>query len=99
MKIVYSHLLNFLEKKPSIEELSKKLFQLGHEHELEGEIFDLEITPNRGDCLSLKGLARDLNYFYSAKLDQKILKTNCQKQISNSKIKQKIYAEYKFCGD
>ena len=40
MKIVYSHLLNFLKKKPSIEELSKKLFQLGHEHELEGEIFD-----------------------------------------------------------
>ena len=46
MKIVYSHLLNFLEKKPSIEELSKKLFQLGHEHELEGEIFDLEIRNN-----------------------------------------------------
>ncbi len=72
MKIVYSHLLNFLEKKPSLEELSKKLFQLGHEHELEGEVFDMEITPNRGDCLSLKGLARDLNYFYSAKLDQNI---------------------------
>ena len=72
MKIVYSHLLNFLEKKPSIEELSDKLFQLGHEHELEGEVFDLEITPNRGDCLSLKGLARDLNHFYSAKLNQKI---------------------------
>ncbi len=72
MKIVYSHLLNFLENKPSIEELSNKLFQLGHEHELEGEVFDLEITPNRGDCLSLKGLARDLNYYYSAKLDQNI---------------------------
>ncbi len=74
MKIVYSHLLNFLEKKPSIEELSDKLFQLGHEHEIEGEILDLEITPNRGDCLSLKGLARDLNHFYSAKLDQKFFK-------------------------
>ena len=63
MKIVYSHLLNFLEKKPSIKELSKKLFQLGHEHELEGEIFDLEITPNRGDCLSLKGLGSKLFLF------------------------------------
>ena len=72
MKIVYSHLLNFLEKKPSMEELSEKLFQIGHEHKIEGEVFDLEITPNRGDCLSLKGLARDLNYFYSAKLDQNI---------------------------
>ena len=65
MKIVYSHLLNFLEKKPSLEELSDKLFQLGHEHEIEGEVLDLEITPNRGDCLSLKGIARDLNHFYN----------------------------------
>ena len=70
MKIVYSHLLNFLEKKPSLEELSDKLFQLGHEHEIEGEILDLEITPNRGDCLSLKGIARDLNHFYKANLDK-----------------------------
>ena len=69
MKIVYSHLLNFLEKKPSLEELSDKLFQLGHEHEIEGEVIDLEITPNRGDCLSLKGIARDLNHFYKADLD------------------------------
>jgi phenylalanyl-tRNA synthetase beta chain len=71
MKIVYSHLLNFLEKKPSLEELSDKLFQLGHEHEIEGEVLDLEITPNRGDCLSLKGIARDLNHFYKADLDTK----------------------------
>ena len=71
MKIVYSHLLNFLEKKPSLKELSDKLFQLGHEHEIEGEVLDLEITPNRGDCLSLKGIARDLNHFYKADLDTK----------------------------
>ncbi len=71
MKIVYSHLLNFLEKKPSLAELSDKLFQLGHEHEIEGEVIDLEITPNRGDCLSLKGIARDLNHFYKADLDTK----------------------------
>ncbi len=74
MKIVYSHLLNFLEKKPSIEELSEKLFQIGHEHKIEGKVFDIDITPNRGDCLSLRGLARDLNYFYSAKLEKKIYK-------------------------
>jgi len=67
MKIVYSHLLNLLEQQPKLEELSDLLFQLGHEHEIDGEVFDMEITPNRGDCLSLKGLARDLNYFYQAK--------------------------------
>ena len=67
MKIVYPHLLNFLEQQPKLEELSELLLQLGHEHEIDGEVLDMEITPNRGDCLSLKGLARDLNYFYQAK--------------------------------
>ena len=67
MKIVYSHLLDLLEQKPKLKELSDILFQLGHEHEIDGEVLDMEITPNRGDCLSLKGLARDLNYFYKAK--------------------------------
>ena len=67
MKIVYSHLLNLLDQQPKLEELSELLFQLGHEHEIDGQVLDMEITPNRGDCLSLKGLARDLNYFYQAK--------------------------------
>ena len=60
MKIVYSHLLNHLNKKPALDELSELLFQLGHEHEVIDEIFDIELTPNRGDCLSLDGLLRDL---------------------------------------
>ena len=64
MKINYQDLLNFLSEKPSKEELSKKLFQLGHEHEISGDIFDMELTPNRGDCLSLIGLARDLAVFF-----------------------------------
>ena len=67
MKIVYSHLLNLLEQQPKLKELSELLFQLGHEHEIDGEVLDMEITPNRGDCLSLIGIARDLNYFYQAK--------------------------------
>ena len=69
MKIAYHHLLRFLVDKPSIEDLSTKLFQLGHEHEIEDSIFDMEFTPNRGDCLSLLGLARDLNVFYKTNLD------------------------------
>ena len=64
MKFLYQDLLNFLTEKPSKEILSEKLFQLGHEHEIDGDIFDVEITPNRGDCLSLIGLSRDLNNFY-----------------------------------
>jgi phenylalanyl-tRNA synthetase beta chain len=64
MKINYQDLINFLPEKPSKEDLSQKLFQLGHEHEISGDIFDMELTPNRGDCLSLIGLARDLAVFF-----------------------------------
>ena len=67
MIFLYQDLLNFISEQPSKKELSKKLFQLGHEHEINGDIFDLEITPNRGDCLSLIGLSRDLNNFYKSK--------------------------------
>jgi len=64
MKIAYQHLIKHLADKPSKELLSKKLFQLGHEHEIDNDIFDMELTPNRGDCLSLFGLSRDLNIFF-----------------------------------
>tara|TARA_B100001115_G_scaffold184583_1_gene187691 strand:- start:1376 stop:3280 length:1905 start_codon:yes stop_codon:yes gene_type:complete len=64
MKIVYQDLLRFLSENPSKDSLSMKLFELGHEHELEGDIFDFEFTPNRGDCLSVMGLARDLKLFF-----------------------------------
>ncbi len=67
MKFIYQDLLKFLHDDPSKEALSKTLFQLGHEHEVSGDIFDMEITPNRGDCLSLIGLSRDLNNFYKSK--------------------------------
>tara|TARA_B110000003_G_scaffold245168_1_gene254769 strand:+ start:1257 stop:3155 length:1899 start_codon:yes stop_codon:yes gene_type:complete len=68
MKLLYKDLLKFIIDTPSIEDLSDKLFQLGHEHEIENHIFDMELTPNRGDCLSLLGLARDLNAFYNTNL-------------------------------
>ena len=64
MKIPYSQLLKFIPSAPSITEVSEKLFQLGHEHEINDGIFDIEFTPNRGDCLSLNGLLRDLMVFY-----------------------------------
>ena len=64
MKFIYQDLLNFLSEKPSKEALSEKLFQLGHEHEIDDNVFSMELTPNRGDCLSLNGLARDLNIFF-----------------------------------
>jgi phenylalanyl-tRNA synthetase beta chain len=72
MKIAYRHLVQHIEETPSIEHISNKLFQLGHEHEIDGDIFDMEFTPNRGDCLSINGLLRDLAVFYTVDLKQEI---------------------------
>ncbi len=64
MKISYNHILKKIKTNPDTKEISSKLFQLGHEHEVQDNIFDIEITPNRGDCLSLNGIIRDLSIFY-----------------------------------
>ena len=72
MKIAYRHLVQHIEESPSIEHISNKLFQLGHEHEIDGDILDMEFTPNRGDCLSINGLLRDLAVFYTVKINQEI---------------------------
>lgn len=63
MKISYKHLSNFIPD-TSMDNISDALFQLGHEHDIKKDVFDIEFTPNRGDCLSVHGLARDLkNHF------------------------------------
>jgi len=72
MKIAYSHLSQHIEGNPTIEQISDSLFQLGHEHEIDGDIFDMEFTPNRGDCLSLNGLLKDLAVFYTVDFNQEI---------------------------
>ena len=72
MKIAYKHLVRHIKENPSMEEVSSSLFQLGHEHELEGNIFNMEFTPNRGDCLSINGLLRDLSVFYEVNFSQKV---------------------------
>ena len=65
MKIPYKYFKVAIEEKPSINSLSNKFFQLGHEHQIVNNIFDFEITPNRGDCFSLDGLLRDLKVFFN----------------------------------
>ena len=72
MKVAYKHLIHHIPSKPSIDEISIRLFQLGHEHKIEDEIFNMELTPNRGDCLSVYGLLRDLAPFYEIELTNNI---------------------------
>ena len=85
MKFIYKDLLNFLSEKPTIQNLSEKLFQLGHEHELNGEVFDMDFTPNRGDCLSLLGLSRDLNVFFGKAQHYKIFQEDIEELNLNFK--------------
>lgn len=80
MKIAYEHLLRKIKAKPSINELSEKLFHLGHEHEIQGSIFNMELTPNRGDCLSLNGILRDLALFYEVNLHDKFYEEELKNQ-------------------
>jgi phenylalanyl-tRNA synthetase beta chain len=72
MKIAYSHLVQHIAENPGIDQISDRLFQLGHEHEIDGNILDMEFTPNRGDCLSINGLLRDLAVFYTIHFNQEI---------------------------
>ena len=64
MKILYKHLQSYIKSNPNQNDISERLFQLGHENEYKDGIYDIEFTPNRGDCLSLKGILRDLSAFY-----------------------------------
>jgi phenylalanyl-tRNA synthetase beta chain len=79
MKVAYKHLIHHIPSKPSISEISDRFFQLGHEHEIEDEIFNMELTPNRGDCLSIHGLVRDLAPFYEIDLTDDIYQKEIKK--------------------
>ena len=79
MKIHFSHLKKFLHDNADIEKVSNILFQLGHENEINNNILDVEFTPNKGDCLSVFGLARDLNSKIDVNLDLEIYSQDIDK--------------------
>ena len=59
MKIQYSYLKNFLQTKLSQKKLVDVFTQVGFECDIEGDLIEFDITPNRGDVLSLRGLERE----------------------------------------
>jgi phenylalanyl-tRNA synthetase beta chain len=79
MKVAYKHLIKYIPSKPSLDEISDRFFQLGHEHEIEDKIFNMELTPNRGDCLSVHGLVRDLAPFYEIDLTSDMYEKDLKK--------------------
>ena len=72
MKVLYSNITKAIKAKPKIENLCDDLTLIGIEVDeiksFQGDkIIDFDLTPNRGDCFSVKGLARD----YCAYKDKK----------------------------
>lgn len=74
MKISYNWLKELINIKKNANELSVDLISLGHEVESiqkqnNDYILDINITANRGDCLSIYGIARELSALYNLKLN------------------------------
>lgn len=73
MKILLSWLDDYVQINKTAEELAEDLSMFAHEVEsitpIGGDaVLDLEITPNRGDCLSHVGIARQVAAMYSESL-------------------------------
>ena len=92
MKVTYNWLKEFVDIKVFPKKLADDLSLFGHEVEKiekidDDFVFELEITPNRGDCLSVLGLAREISAMYGLKLkiknyEQKIKEENLDKEIA-----------------
>ena len=96
MKIQYSYLKNFLNTKLSQKKLSDVFTQVGFECEIEGDLIEFDITPNRGDVLSLKGLEREFYAYQSTKHSRK-LETSSLKPIKDRTVIDQIDASG--CGN
>ncbi|MDB9934932.1 phenylalanine--tRNA ligase subunit beta [Gammaproteobacteria bacterium] len=59
MKVQYSFLKDYLSTDLSQSKLADVFTKVGFECESDGSIIDFDITPNRGDVLSLRGLQRE----------------------------------------
>jgi phenylalanyl-tRNA synthetase beta chain len=85
MKIQYSFLKNFLNTNLSQKKLSDVFTQVGFECEIEGDLIEFDITPNRGDALSLRGLEREF-YAYQSKKPSHKIETSSLKLFQDKKV-------------
>jgi phenylalanyl-tRNA synthetase beta chain len=70
MRVPFEWLKEFIELEESPSDVAHKLTMIGLEveaiEELDGDIvFELNVTPNRPDCLSIIGIARELSAIYN----------------------------------
>lgn len=95
MKISYKWLKEFVDIKTSPEELANDLSLFGQEVdsiEKKGDdsVLNFEITPNRGDCLSILGMAREVAALYGLDIKTENLKTDIKSEDIGKTIQVKI---------
>ncbi len=91
MKISYNWLKDYIDIDKKPEDLADDLSLFGHEVESidkkNGDvILDLEITPNRGDCLSILGIAREIAALYNIKVQNPKSKIQIDEKDINKSI-------------
>ena len=84
MNISYAYLKDFLNTRLSQKKLAEVFTKVGFECEINKSIIEFDITPNRGDVLSLRGLQREFNAFQlkNFKNSLKVTKLNFKKDRS-----------------
>ena len=87
MKVTYNWLKDFVEIKLSPKALAEKLTMAGLEVTAQEEcaqdyVFEIEVTPNRPDCLSMIGIAREVAAVTGKKLK---LPQSRSRQVDKSK--------------
>lgn len=92
MKICYEWLKNYVEIEKSPEELAADLTLFGHE--VDGiskvgkyTVLDFEITPNRGDLLSIVGMAREIAALYDTDVKKEEINIDSEDLGKNIDIK------------
>jgi phenylalanyl-tRNA synthetase beta chain len=88
MKVTYSWLKDFVEIKLSPKKLAEKLTMAGLEvtsleERQQDYVFEIEVTANRPDCLSVIGIAREIAAIQNSKF--KILPPDIQKARAGSR--------------
>lgn len=86
MKVPFSWLKEYIEGELELKKLAQSLTMAGLEvgaiEEFQVDrILDLEITPNRADCLSIIGIAREIKAIFGVKLKKPSFKI--QKELKN----------------
>lgn len=91
MKIPLEWLKDFVEVKVKAERLQELLTMAGLEvGAVEGDVLDIEVLPNRGDCLSILGVAREVSAITGNKLKNPKTQTLNTKQVLSSKIQVEV---------